>query len=301
MVIVAGLCASGCVSLRKEPSATRNGRARVKSVLGVVAFENQAGFSGQWNLGQGMADMLVTELLDTGEVTVLERHQLGSVIDEIRRQGQALFRSEGRAESGRLKNAQFLVTGSVTDFTITNDASGWFSSPTTRARGRGTRAVVSLHMRVSDVETGEIVHAVKTQGNAYTRSAAAAVDYRTVSFGGDAFAQTPLGRATEAALRDAVREILRNLPERPFELAVAESSAQHVIVNGGTNAGLRAGDILQVRRPGRVITDPFTGDPLETYPGPVYGKLEVYQVNPLTAYAHLLEGNASRGDRVEFP
>lgn len=275
--------------------------ARMTPVVGVVAFENHSGFSGQWNLGQGMADMLVTELLDTGEVTVLERHQLGSVIDEIRRQGQALFRREGRAEGGRLKNAQFLITGSVTDFTITNDVSGWFSSPSARARGRGSRAVVSLHMRVSDVETGEIIHAVKTQGNAYTRSAGAAVDYRTVSFGGDTFSRTPLGKATESALRDAARDILRNLPERPFDLAVAESSAQHVIVNGGINAGLRAGDILQVRRPGRIITDPFTGDPLETYPGPVYGKLEVYQVNPLTAYAHLVEGNASRGDRVEFP
>lgn len=286
--------------MRREPALKRPDSI-IKPVVGVVAFDNQAGFSGQWNLGSGMADMLVTELLKTEAVTVLERRQLGSVLDELRLQGDVLFRSEGRAESGRLKNAQFLITGSVTDFTITNDTSGWFSTSTIRARGRGSRAIVSLHVRVSDVETGEIIHSLKSQGAASARSIRTTVDYREVSFGGDAFTRTPLGKATETALRSAAREIVLNLPERHFKLAVAESAAGNVILNGGENAGLKIGDILHVRRPGRTVTDPYTGDPLDTVTGPVYGTLKVYQVDRRTAHAHLTDGEAARGDPVERP
>jgi len=100
----AALCAlGGCLATQRGGGVYALERpSTVKPVVAIASFNNKAGFSGQWNLGDGMADMLMTRLLDTGEVTVLERQEIGSVIDEIVLQGQKLFRREGAVQVGRL-------------------------------------------------------------------------------------------------------------------------------------------------------------------------------------------------------
>ena len=63
---------------------------------------------------------------------------------EIARQGQDLFRPEGRVERGRLMNAQYLIRGAVTDFTVVGDMSGWFGVENKGSlRGRSQRARVT--------------------------------------------------------------------------------------------------------------------------------------------------------------
>lgn len=48
-------------------------------------------------------------------------------------------------EKGRLKNAQYLIRGAVTDFTVVGDVSGWFGvQDKATIRGRGERARVAL-------------------------------------------------------------------------------------------------------------------------------------------------------------
>ncbi len=265
-------------------------------VVAVASFTNQSGFSGQWNLGDGMADMLTTSLMETGDVTVLERQQLRSVIDEIVMQGQSLFRREGGVRAGRLKNARYLVAGSITDFTVTNDSSGWFRTSRLRAWGRGSRSRVSLHLRISDVESGEVVASVKGSASASAGWFGADVDYHLHSFGGQAFAQTPLGRATERAIDQAVREILKVLPRERGSLQVAYSDAEMVIINAGRNAGIRTGDRFIVRKQGHEITDPVTGDAIEMLPGKITARIEVYQIKENSAHAVYTEGHAQRGD-----
>lgn len=291
--------AAGCLSTQRgnygleRPSSS-------KPVLAIASFDNNAGFSGQWNLGEGMADMLMTELLESGDVTVLERQEIGSVIDEIVLQGQKLFRREGAVRTGRLKGAQYLVVGSITDFTVTDDASGWFSSSKLRTWGRGSRSRVSLHMRISDVESGEVLGSVKGEASAYAGWFGADVDYKQFAFGGKAFRTTPLGKATEKALGRAVKKILRILPREGGPLCLAHAGADYVIINAGANAGIEAGDRFIVRKQGREITDPVTGDVLEVLPGKICARIEVYQVNQKTAHARYNKGSAERGDLLSL-
>lgn len=271
----------------------------IKPVVAIADFENRANFSGRWSLGEGMADILTTELLDTERVVVLERAQLGHVIDEIARQGREMFRVEGRVQRGRLKNARYLVTGAITDFTVTKDASGWFGVKNAQARGRGSKARVSLHLRVSEVETGEVLASIKTDASASSGMFGASVNYKDFNFGGDAFFRTPLGRATEKAIRRAVGHIVESIPVTIWRPVVAEAGPEAVIINGGNNVGVKAGMQYAVRSTGRVITDPVTGDPLEKIPGPIVGRVEVMRVNEVSAYARLLEGKAERGHALE--
>jgi curli biogenesis system outer membrane secretion channel CsgG len=271
----------------------------MKPVVAVMDFENQAGFSGQWNLGGGMADVLVTQLLETDRVIVLERKNLGDVMSEIMRQGQDFFRSEGRVEKGRLKNAKYLIRGVVTDFTVTGDVSGWFGMPRARLFGRGSTSRVAVNIKVSDVETGEIVTSMKTEGSASGGGVGGAVNYKKVAFGGDAFFQTPLGKATDIAMRRAVKLILKNLPVQYWQPRVAEGGPDGVVINGGENVRVRVGDVFVVREDGRDIKDPVTGNVLERVAGRVVGRIEVNEVKPLSAHARILHGEARRGQILE--
>ncbi len=271
----------------------------IPPVVAVTDFENRANFSGKWNLGGGMAEIMIERLLHADEVTVLERKHIDGVVGEIVRQGRDLFRREGRVERGRLMNARYLIRGVVTDFTVSGDASGWFGAAGARARIRGARARVGLYVTVSDVETGEIISAVRTEGSASRGGFGAAVDYRDLSFGGDAYFRTPLGRATQSAMERAVRRILSDIPRERWEPRVAEGGPDTVIVNGGDNVGLRPGQRFLVREEGRSITDPTTGDVIEQLPGRIVGELEIHTVHPVSAHATLVEGRAQRGDFLQ--
>ncbi|OGV47199.1 MAG: hypothetical protein A2X46_03805 [Lentisphaerae bacterium GWF2_57_35] len=271
----------------------------MKPVMAVMDFENQAGFSGQWNLGGGMADVLVTTLLETDRIVVLERKNIGDVMGEIVRQGGDFFRNEGRVEKGRLKNAKYLVRGVVTDFTVTGDASGWFGVPRARLFGRGSTARVAVNIKVSDVESGEIVTSIKTEGSASSGGLGGEVNYKKVSFGGDAFFRTPLGKATDTAMRRAVKLILKNLPIQYWQPRVAEGGLDLVVINGGKNVRVREGDIFRVREEAREIKDPVTGNVIEKAPGRVVGRIKVRDVKSASAHATILEGEARRGQVLE--
>lgn len=288
--------AGGCLTSRRGADFGLERPSTVKPVVAVASFKNHSGFSGQWNLGDGMADMLTTKLLATDAVIVLERQELKSVIDEIMLQGQKLFRREGGVRVGRLKGARYLITGSITDFTVTDDSSGWFGTPKLRTWGRGSRSKVSLHMRVSEVETGQVLDSVKGEASAYAGWFGADIDYKKFNFGGNAFARTPLGKATEKAIERAVRQIVEILPQDSSPLCVAHAGPDNLILNAGANAGIRKGDRFIVRKPGREITDPVTGDPIETLPGKICARIEVYRVNENSAHARYDEGSAERGD-----
>lgn len=289
---------AGCTS----PGAARRkaDSARVmRPVVAVTDFENRSNFSGQWNLGGGMATIMIERLMESDQVTVLERQHLDSVLSEIVRQGQDLFRSEGKVQRGRLMNARYLIRGVVTDLTVSGDVSGWFGSEKTGARLRGSRARVGLYVTVSDVESGQILSAVRTEGTASEGGFRASVNYKQVTFGGDAYFRTPLGRATQRAMERAVKKVLVDIPVERWEPRVAEGGPDLVIINGGDNVGLQVGDRFRVREDGRTITDPVTGNVIEKVPGRVVGEIEVQTVQPTSAHGLLVSGEARRGQYLE--
>ena len=303
-VVVAGLL--GCRTPTYEPRRPPEKPAHlpallIRPVVAVAEFENQSAFVGQWKLGGGMADLLITELLKTDRVIVLERKHLDDTLNELLRQGKSLFRPEGRVTTGRLKNARYLIRGVITDFTVTGDSSGWFSTSTLRAWLGGSAARVSLNLRITDVETGEVIASVRADGTARSGFLGGSVDYRKLAFGGDAFFQTPLGRATEAAIRDAVRRILDSLPPEYWTPRIAEVLEEgRVLVNGGSNVGLQTGTEFRVRELPRRVTDPLTGDVIDEIPGRSLGRIRIVEVRPASALAVVVEGGGfSRGAVLE--
>jgi curli biogenesis system outer membrane secretion channel CsgG len=297
------LLAAGCATHRPDPqtSVTKDsdGRLVIKPVVAVIDFDNRANFEGQWKLGEGMAELLAASLLDSDKVIVLERKNINQVVGEISRQGEELFRKEGRVERGRLMNAQLLIRGVITDFTVIGDSSGWLSFPHFLFFGNGSKARVAMNIYVVDVASGKILASVKSDGTASAGGAGGKIDYKNVTFGGDSFFRTPLGKATESAIEHAVKQILKGVPQQPWSPVVAEVEARDVIINGGRNVNLQEGMSFIVRETARDVTDPVTGNIIEQKSGRVLGRIQITHVLETSAHATLVEGSAQRGDKLE--
>lgn len=291
---------SGCYhpagGSRSYGSHAHRGEVLQNPVVAVTDFENRSGFSGQWELGSGMADVLTTHLIDSQRFTVLERKHIQNVVGELRRQGGDLFRKEGRVFPGRLKNARYLIRGVVTDFTVTGDVSGWFDNGTSKGRARSSRARVAINLMVSDVESGEILSSVQTSGSSTAWGLGGGTSYKGMRFGGDAFFRSPLGRATDSAMQRAIHQLLRDIPMQRWEPRIAEVQGFEVVINGGKNVGVREGVRYAILGPARTITDPTTGDVIESIPGQPIGRVRVNQVLDKSSHASLIEGKAKRGD-----
>jgi curli biogenesis system outer membrane secretion channel CsgG len=294
------LAASSCATRSGSGGGARSrDETALKPVIAVMDFDDRASFHGNWNIGQGFAELLMADLMESDRFVVLERQHISDVMSEILRQGKDLFRAEGRVAPGRLKNAQYFISGMITDFTVTGDASGWFAASGLLARGRSSKARVAVIVKVHEVESGEVIASARTSGEVSAGGLGAQVKYKDISFGGDSYFRTPLGKATEKAISRAVRELLEGIPVQSWEPRVAESGPDYVVINGGRNVKLTVGDRFAVRGPGRDITDPVTGNIIEKVPGKVSGKIEVTKVNEMSAYAALLDGEARRGDYLE--
>lgn len=268
--------------------------------IAVASFENRTGFAGQWRLGPGMADLLVSELVASHNFVVLERIDIDTVVDEIHRQRQSWFRREGRADEGRLDNAQYLIRGVITDFSQTGGGELWMRIRSLLIGGGGYTARVGLTLTIVDVETGVILDSVQGAGRARARQAYIQADYKDIQFGGNAFFETPLGQATSAAIRDGLYGIIRKVPRQRWEPMIADVQGPRIVVNGGRRRGLRVGQQYRVRGEGQAVTDPLTGDVLDILPGPLVGTIEITEVHDALAVGERIEGHVlQRGQHLE--
>jgi curli biogenesis system outer membrane secretion channel CsgG len=267
--------------------------------IAVTTFENRSGFNGQWELGRGMADLLVSELVTTKRFEILERGQLNHILDEIDRSENGYFRKEGRVDRGRLKNAEYLIRGVVTDFSQVSGGSLWFRAERFLLGSSAYTARVGLTLTIIEIESGRIIDSVQCDGDARARSAYGRGSYDNVHFGGDMFFKTPLGKATAQAIRTGLNGIVARMPPKRWEPVVAGVQDALVIVNGGVNRALKIGDIYEVRRADKPVTDPLTGDVISVISGNVIAVLKLERVLESASYAAVIQGGqVQRGDRL---
>lgn len=276
-------------------------RDAIRQVVAVSSFENRTDFDGPWKLGDGMADLLISELVASQNFIVVERANLDKVVDEIDRQGNDLFRKEGKVDRGRLKNARYLIRGVINDFSQVGGGSLFVAARRLIFGGRGYKARVSMTLTIVDIESGEIIDSVQCSGIARARSAYGQAKYRGVTFGGDAFFKTPLGIATSNTIRRGIRGIVKKMPRVMWRPMIADvMDGNRIILNGGFNRGFRKGRYYQVRGEGRTVTDPSTGDVLQIMPGRRVGVLHIVDVSEKLTVAEVITGSGFvRGQFIE--
>jgi curli biogenesis system outer membrane secretion channel CsgG len=289
-LLVAALALSGCV-MHQVDSIPSSPEDALRPVVAVTSFENRSGFSGQWQLGDGMADLLVSELLGSRRFTVVERQHFDRLVGEIGRQQTPYFRSEGKTTVGRMKSAQFMIRGVVNDFSQSGGAGLWMAFRSFLFFGRGNNARVAVTLTIVDIESGQIISSVNSTGIVRTREAYAEGAYKGVTFGGDVFFKTPLGKATLVAIRSGVKQIVRDMPRTLWRPMVCGTREGYILLNGGTDRNFRQGTVYTIRAPAEPVTDPSSGDVLAFVPGRKIGTVRVTRVDATLSFAVPVQGS----------
>jgi curli biogenesis system outer membrane secretion channel CsgG len=282
------LATAGCQhSLTADPAEDY-----VKPTIAVMKFENRAPFPLGWNLSDGTADILVDRLMATRRFHVIERTELDSVLREQRLQNSGATRSQNRAAAGRLKNVQYLVKGTVTDFGHVASGSGFLSLGNWDIFGGANRAVMGMTLYVVDVESGEIICSESLEESVRAGDLNVKAVYQGVAFGGRVFYRTPLGRATGAVIDRAVRRVSDTIANRPWEPKIAHVQPDNtVIINGGRNRGMTVGAEFEVIEAGAPVIDPDSGDVLGRQPGRPLGRVRVLTVAECYSVAETTTGS----------
>ena len=114
--------------------------ADVKPTVAVMDFET---VGSEEHLGKAVAEIMRTELINTGQFRVLERSQLDRAISEQKLQKSGLIDNKSVVELGKLLGANFIIIGSVVKM--------------------GT--AYTINSRMIDIKTGEATLGRNVTGN----------------------------------------------------------------------------------------------------------------------------------------
>jgi curli biogenesis system outer membrane secretion channel CsgG len=273
---------------------TSSGWAQAKKRITVMDFEfgavqdaaRQIFGGNSQDVGKGIADMLVTKLVQDGVYSVIERQALAKIISEQNFSNSDRANPDTAAKIGRILGVDAMVIGSITQFgrddQNRNIGGGALGGITGRygIGGVGThkaKAVVVISARLVDTNTGEILAAADGKGTS-TRSGTSLLGgggngsggaNGNYSMGSSDFGSTILGEATNAAVADASKQLedaAGKLPTVTINVSglVADVTDNTLILNVGTKGGVKVGDHLGIYRKGKEIRDPATGKVLKT-------------------------------------
>lgn len=179
-------CKAASCSNPKTPTASF--LQQITSLTGQPAYEG---------IGQGIGDMLITALKQTGCFEVLERESLEELKQEMALMGKKI----------ELEAADFLVGGAVTSLTMetTNTNLGLGIIPILSAVDiKKTRAIVGMDIRIIDVNSGKVTFTKSYEANNQKSGLGigAGAGWHGVGFGG--ILSQLKGTALEEVVRDVV-------------------------------------------------------------------------------------------------
>jgi curli biogenesis system outer membrane secretion channel CsgG len=276
----------------------------LKKRLAVLKFENKVKTplpDPSWKIGEGLTEMLTSELFKTGRFIMVERAALAEIVKEQELGQTGLVRKETVAKVGELLGAQLLITGAVTEFEAQSKGGGGGVG----YRGfalqlQASSAHVAVDVRLVDSSTGQILSSMNAEASAQQMGLGFAARVQGVTFGSDAFEKTPLGQATREAIYKAVTQIIKEMEAVPWTGRVVQVKGNDVYVNAGANVNMKPGVKLAAYVKGEDLIDPATGLNLgsrDTHVGTVT-LTEVQDKFSIGIFAG--NGALKRGDLVKF-
>ena len=166
---------------------------------------------GNYDIGKGMADQVMNELVEDGTFRVIERKKLDTVLAEqdFANSDRADPSAAKLSKIGKVLGVRYIITGSITKFGgEQKDKGGSFKG--IRLGKGGNKQSVSLTARLVDTTTGEVVLAAKGEGVsnkgggfAFSKSGLGGYGQETSDFKASA-----IGEAQEAAAKALVLQII---------------------------------------------------------------------------------------------
>ena len=259
--------------------------------VAVFDFQNNSTWT-YWgdNLGKAAGDEFVTQLVNSGQFTVIERDKIAAILAEQGLGASGAVTASTAPKIGKILGAQILFTGSITAFSIkkTGGSIAGFGASFAKAESK-------LDVRMIDTTTSEILLAASGAGNKKMGGAA----FQGVSFE----QQYDYGVASEA-LRPAIEQVTQQVLAKAPSLAnlapvagsgkVVDVKGPKIYIDGGQEGGVNVGDTYSIYRVTDEIKDE-DGNILDTVTTKV-GEIVVTQVLSKSAIAESKSGSAKKGD-----
>ena len=198
------------------PAAAQSTRPTV-AVLNFEYGTVQKWWSGTQDIGEGISDMIVDELVNDGSFRVFERKRLNTLLAEQNFQDSDRVDPTAKlAKIGKMLGVKYVIAGSVTKFGTEQSSKGigggGFGGGKFGLGGVGTskgKANVAITARIIDVQTGEIMASAKGEGTSKRSGfllggaggGGGGGGGGHIAFGASDFHDTILGEATEAAVK----------------------------------------------------------------------------------------------------
>jgi curli biogenesis system outer membrane secretion channel CsgG len=264
-----------------KPEAAATG-GNLRYSITVAKFANEAGWHGQWEIGDGFATIMTDALQGSGKFIVLGDSEMRGAAMAEQDLGASGRVAGGKKTPaiGQMTPAQLLVRGSVTHVQDdTASGSGGIGFKGIRIGGGKSKAEVNITIYLVDSRTGQVKASTKVVGESSKRGAM--IGYSGAALGGltgDVGGQKSdnVGKACEHAVAQAVQFLTEQLEKIPWQGAVALVKKDAVILNRGTREGVAVGMRFDVGK-SEDLVDEDTGEILDSSLTTV-GQVEVTEV-----------------------
>jgi curli biogenesis system outer membrane secretion channel CsgG len=253
--------------------------AQAKKKIAVYPFDEQLVATRGLNIGEKVADSIISKIAGGGMFDVVDRQYLDKILSEQNLKMSARFDPANAAKLGKLANIDVLIVGQIDAFhadASSEQANGFFANKTT-VTGQIDLKVTA---RLINVETGSIM-AAPTASSELKKTISEKKDYLPSNQGSVTSKSTGTGDVQSALLRlvdQSVEDVSADLSEKiegsvdklPAGARAASVLAKVVgmqgdvtLINRGTTAGIKEGQQFTVIRPVDTgLKDPDTGQPV---------------------------------------
>ncbi len=281
----------------------------------------QAVFGTNQDVGRGISDLLVNQLVNDGTYRVIERQALDKILKEQNFSNSDRADTSTAAKIGKVLGVDTIITGDITQFgrddqnkNIGGGGGRWGGYGLGGVGMHKAKAVVEVTARLVDVNTGEILASATGHGES-SRSGSNLLGGGGsgwtgggghVDMGSSNFGATIIGEAVKGAVTNLATQLDADsgkLPHNTVQVngVVADATGNSVVINVGSREGVHVGDRLAVTRVSRVIKDPVTGKPLRSIEDAL-GQLQITSVDESSAVGTFTgTGQPKVGDVVKTP
>ncbi|OGR95908.1 MAG: hypothetical protein A2016_11880 [Elusimicrobia bacterium GWF2_62_30] len=277
-----------------------------KKIICVIDLEDKSNHHGGWhNVGTGIAEMMVTALSETKKYTLIERSKLDAVMEEQKLGASGAVTAQTAAKIGRLLGANFIITGSVTEFGIKDSKIG--VGGLSKLKGLGglgggakistNKARAVLDVRAIDTTSAQIVAAAKGEGSKSSSEISSDLSIAPdFDFGKEGFDETILGKAAREAVDTVVAELTKKFDEAGGgAVKIIKITGNQLYINSGKSDGEEEGNVYNIFRQGEEMVDPDTGESLGSEEEKI-GTAKVVKVTPKYSIAETKAQGVSKSD-----
>ena len=271
------------------------------------------------DIGKGVADLLVTNLVKDGSYSIIERKALDKILAEQNFSNSDRANPASAAKIGKLLGVDAILVGSITQFGnetknlgLGGAGGGLLGHGLGGFGHKNSKAIVGLSARLVDIDTGEIMAVAEGKGES-SRSSTSMLGGGGnwhgwggghVDFGSSDFQSTIIGEAVKLATDKLTMDVVAGKEKLQVRTVVVQGLVAAVdgglvVLNVGAKAGVKVGDELSVERVSKEIKDPATGQVLRRLSSSI-GVVKVSDVDDVSSVCTVVSGAGFKvGDAVK--